>query len=98
MARTTAKPTAGAAVTTPAQLERLGEHLHKLRLQKSAERLEAMLQHAAAEDLPTACRRAFKSDHLCALNFDQGLKPPVIGMAVDKCSVFSKFGVSSGLV
>ena len=44
------------------------------------------------------CRRAFKTDQLCALNFDQGLKPPVIGMAVDKCNVFSKFGVSSGLV
>lgn len=43
-----------AAVTTPAQLERLGEHLLKLRLQKSAERLEAMLQHAANEDLPYA--------------------------------------------
>jgi PAS domain S-box-containing protein len=36
-----------------------------------------------------ACRRAFKTDQLCALNFDQGLKPPVIGMAVDKCSAFS---------
>jgi len=23
------------------------------------------------------CRRAFKSDHPCALNFDQGLRPPV---------------------
>ena len=45
-----------------------------------------------------ACRRAFKTDQLCALNFDQGLKPPVIGMAVDKCNVFSKFGVSSRLV
>ena len=22
------------------------------------------------------CRRAFKSDHPCALNFDQGLRPP----------------------
>ncbi|HNG17474.1 IS21-like element helper ATPase IstB, partial [Accumulibacter sp.] len=54
MAKTTTKPAAGSAVTTPAQLERLGEHLHKLRLQKSAERLEAMLQHAAAEDLPYA--------------------------------------------
>ena len=52
MARTTSKT--AAAVTTPAQLERLGEHLLKLRLQKSAERLEAMLQHAAAEDLPYA--------------------------------------------
>jgi hypothetical protein len=45
-----------------------------------------------------ACRRAFKTDQLCALNFDQGLKPPVIGMAVDKCNVFAKFGTSSGLV
>jgi DNA replication protein DnaC len=43
-----------AAVTTPAQLERLGDHLLKLRLQKSAERLEAMLQRAASEDLPYA--------------------------------------------
>ena len=46
----------------------------------------------------TKCRRAFKTDQLCALNFDQGLKPPVIGMAVDKCNVFAKFGTSSGLV
>jgi DNA replication protein DnaC len=46
--------TKSAVVTTPAQLERLGEHPHKLRLQKSAERLEAMLQRAAAEDLPYA--------------------------------------------
>jgi type IV secretory pathway VirB4 component len=23
------------------------------------------------------CRRAFKRDHPCALNFDQGLRPPV---------------------
>ena len=52
MAKITSK--AAAAVTTPAQLERLGEHLLKLRLQKSAERLEAMLQRAAAEDLPYA--------------------------------------------
>ena len=37
----------------------------------------------------SGCRRAFKTDQLCALNFDQGLKPPVIGMAVDKCSAFS---------
>lgn len=48
------RATQSAAVTTPAQLERLGEHLHKLRLQKSAERLEAMLQRAATEDLPYA--------------------------------------------
>ena len=46
MAKTTNTPSAGTAVTTPAQLERLGEHLHKMRLQKSAERLEAMLQRA----------------------------------------------------
>ena len=43
-----------AAMTTPAQLERLGEHLRKLRLLKSGERLEAMLQHAAAQELPYA--------------------------------------------
>jgi len=42
------------AVTTPAQLERLAEHLRKLRLLKSGERLEAMLQHAAAQELPYA--------------------------------------------
>src|SRR6187402_489425 len=41
-------------MTNPAQLERLGEHLRKLRLLKSGERLEAMLQHAAAEELPYA--------------------------------------------
>jgi DNA replication protein DnaC len=46
-----AKPT---AMTTPAQLERVGEHLRKLRLLKSGERLEALLQHAAAKDLPYA--------------------------------------------
>lgn len=54
MAKARTKPTAGAAMTTPAQQERLGEHRHKLWLQKSAERLESMLQHAAAEDLPYA--------------------------------------------
>ena len=42
------------AMTTPAQLERLGEHLRKLRLLKSGERLEALLQHAAAQELPYA--------------------------------------------
>jgi DNA replication protein DnaC len=41
-------------MTTPAQLERLGEHLRKLRLLKSSERLEALLQKAAAHDLPYA--------------------------------------------
>ena len=35
----------------PAQLERLGEHLLKLRLFKSRERLEALLQEAAAKEL-----------------------------------------------
>ena len=43
-----------AAATTASQLERLGEHLKKLRLRKSAERLEALLQHAAAQELPYA--------------------------------------------
>jgi len=42
------------AMTTPAQLERLAEHLRKLRLLKSGERLEAMLQDAAARELPYA--------------------------------------------
>ena len=42
------------AMTTPAQLERLGEHLRKLRLLKSGERLEALLQEAAAQELPYA--------------------------------------------
>lgn len=46
--------TMSAAMTTPAQLERLGEHLRKLRLLKSSERLEALLQHAAAQELPYA--------------------------------------------
>ena len=45
---------AAAAATTASQLERLGEHLKKLRLRKSAERLEALLQHAAAQELPYA--------------------------------------------
>ena len=35
----------------PAQLERLSEHLMKLRLFKSRERLEALLQHAAEKEL-----------------------------------------------
>jgi DNA replication protein DnaC len=43
-----------AAVSSPAQLERLGEHLRKLRLLKSGERLEALLQEAAARELPYA--------------------------------------------
>ena len=37
--------------TTPAQLERLAGHLLKLRLFKSRERLEALLQTAAAQEL-----------------------------------------------
>jgi DNA replication protein DnaC len=39
---------------TPAQLERLGEHLQRLRLFKSKERLEALLQEAAGQELPYA--------------------------------------------
>lgn len=55
MARTaTRAAVAPTAMTTPAQLERLGEHLRKLRLLKSVERLEALLQHAASEELPYA--------------------------------------------
>jgi DNA replication protein DnaC len=51
---TSAVNTAAAAMTSPAQIERLGEHLRKLRLLKSAERLEALLQDAAAGELPYA--------------------------------------------
>ena len=60
MSRNTTKTASAAAIaaaasmTTPAQLERLGEHLHKLRLLKSGERLEALLQQAAANELPYA--------------------------------------------
>jgi len=41
-------------MTSPVQLERLSEHLRKLRLLKSGERLEALLQHAASQELPYA--------------------------------------------
>jgi hypothetical protein len=43
---------AGSDMTTPSQLERLGEHLKKLRLLKSNERLEALPHEAAARELP----------------------------------------------
>jgi len=39
---------------TAAQLERLGEQLQRLRLFKSKERLEALLQEAASQELPYA--------------------------------------------
>jgi len=52
--KTAAAASVAAAMTTPAQLERLGEHLRKLRLLKSGERLEALLQDAAAQELPYA--------------------------------------------
>jgi DNA replication protein DnaC len=39
---------------SPVQLERLGEHLQRLRLFKSRERLEALLQQAAAEEMSYA--------------------------------------------
>ena len=45
---------AASAMTTPSKLERLGEDLKKLRLLKSNERLEALLQEAAARELPYA--------------------------------------------
>jgi DNA replication protein DnaC len=38
----------------PSQLERLGEQLHRLRLFKSKERLEALLQQAVAEEVSYA--------------------------------------------
>jgi DNA replication protein DnaC len=50
---TVAAPTP-AAMSSPAQLERLTEHLRKLRLVKSGERLEALLQDAAVRELPYA--------------------------------------------
>jgi DNA replication protein DnaC len=53
-AKTAMKSPAPAAMSSLAQLERLGEHLRKLRLLKSGERLEALLQQAAAEELPYA--------------------------------------------
>ena len=37
-------------MTTPAQLERLQEHCQRLRLFKSRERLEALLQDATAKE------------------------------------------------
>ena len=49
-----APPTMPSAMSTPAQLERLAEHLRKLRLVKSGERLEALLQEAASRELPYA--------------------------------------------
>jgi len=51
MKKTTALPT---AMTNPTQIDRLGEHLRKLRLLKSGERLEALLQQAAANEWPYA--------------------------------------------
>ena len=60
MATTTRTPKTAAtgvppsAMTTPAQIERLGDHLRKLRLLKSGERLEALLQQAAEQELPYA--------------------------------------------
>jgi DNA replication protein DnaC len=54
MSKVIARSAVPSAMTSPAQLERLGEHLRKLRLLKSGERLEAMLQQAAANDLPYA--------------------------------------------
>lgn len=49
-----ATATLPAAISSPAQLDRLGEHLRKLRLLKSGERLEAILQEAASRELPYA--------------------------------------------
>ena len=54
MSKSNAQSLGPSAMTSPAQLERLGEHLRKLRLLKSGERLEALLQQAAANDVPYA--------------------------------------------
>ena len=48
-----ANPTTASVMTNPAQIERLGGYLHKLRLQKCAERREALLQKARPTDCPT---------------------------------------------
>ena len=54
MNRATTTAAGPVAMSSPAQLERLAEHLRKLRLVKSGERLEALLQEAAARELPYA--------------------------------------------
>ena len=54
MAKSAMRIAPSSAMTTPAQIERLGEHLRKLRLLKSGERLEALLQQAASNELPYA--------------------------------------------
>lgn len=54
MSKSKAAAASAATMTTPAQLERLVDYLRKLRLLKSGERLEALLQQAAADDLPYA--------------------------------------------
>jgi DNA replication protein DnaC len=54
MSSATASSGGASPAITPSQLERLGEHLRKLRLRKSGERLEALLQQAAASELPYA--------------------------------------------
>ncbi len=54
MTKTATPAATPTAMTTPAQIERLGEHLRKLRLLKSGERLEALLQQAASQELPYA--------------------------------------------
>src|SRR5512138_3540335 len=54
MAKTATRTASATGMTTPAQIERLGEHLRKLRLLKSGERLEALLQQAASNELPYA--------------------------------------------
>src|SRR3990167_9366918 len=41
----------GGGVMSAGQLERLQDHLHRLRLFKSRERLEALLQDASAKEL-----------------------------------------------
>jgi DNA replication protein DnaC len=54
MAKSATAAAVPTAMTNPAQIERLGEHLRKLRLLKRGERLEALLQQAASQELPYA--------------------------------------------
>jgi hypothetical protein len=53
---------AGVTAMTAAQLERLQEHLQRLRLFKSRDRLEALLQEATGKELPPRSASATSRD------------------------------------
>ena len=69
-------------MTSPAQLERLAEHLRKLRLLKSGERLEALLQHAASQELPYADFQTLTRDRSLA---EATCDPALILAAAREC-------------